>query len=117
MGELIRELAARGMVIIDAPPLLPVTDAAIVAHQADGAIVAVSTGRTLDTELSSALEHLRAVHARPLGVILNRVSRRNVGSGNYARYGYAPDDYVENSEATRKGLRSDKSQAKDSSAV
>lgn len=98
MRLLLEELSEAGLVVIDAPPLLPVTDAAVVAHWADGAIVAVSAGRTLDTELGSALEHLRAVHARPLGVILNRVSRRNVGSGNYTQYGYATDNYVESSE-------------------
>ena len=38
-------------------------------------------GRTLDTELTGALEPPHAVHARPLGVILNRVSKRTVGAG------------------------------------
>ncbi|WP_107773515.1 polysaccharide biosynthesis tyrosine autokinase [Nocardioides sediminis] len=95
MRTAIAELTTRGLVVIDAPPLLPVTDAAVVAHGADGAIVTVSAGSTLDTELVTAIEHLQAVHARPLGVILNRVSRRAVGAGNYAHYGYAPDDYVE----------------------
>ncbi len=97
------------MVVIDAPPLLPVTDAAVVAHSADGALVTVSAGRTLDTELTSAIEHLHAVHARPLGVILNRVSRRNVGAGNYAHYGYAPDDYVESTSSADQGRRAARS--------
>ena len=88
MRTLIEELGTEGMVIIDAPPLLPVTDAAIVAHTADGAFVVVSAGRTLDTELDTALSHLRAVNARPLGVVLNRVSKRTVGAGNYGHYGY-----------------------------
>lgn len=100
MRATIGELEARGLVVIDAPPLLPVTDAAVLAHGADGAIIAVSAGRTLDTELVSAIEHLQAVHARPLGVILNRVSRRAVGAGNYAHYGYAPDDYVDTTNST-----------------
>lgn len=103
MRATIAELGTRGLVVIDAPPLLPVTDAAVVAHGADGAIVTVSAGRTLDTELVTALEHLHAVHARPLGVILNRVSRRSVGAGNYAHYGYAPDDYVDATVAADKG--------------
>lgn len=108
MRGVVAELSARGLVVLDAPPLLPVTDAAVVAHHADGALVAVSAGRTLDTELTSAIEHLRAVHARPLGVILNRVSRRSVGSGNYAHYGYAPDDYVDTAaeQETRSASRS-----------
>ena len=92
MRGLIGKLAGEGMVIIDAPPLLPVTDAAILAHSADGALVTVSAGRTLDTDLSSALNHLEAVHARPLGVVLNRVSKRTVGASNYAHYGYGSYD-------------------------
>lgn len=109
MRGVIADLSRRGMVVIDAPPLLPVTDAAIVAHSADGALVTVSAGRTLDTELTSAIEHLHAVHARPLGVILNRVSRRNVGAGNYAHYGYAPDDYVESTSSADQGRRAARS--------
>jgi capsular exopolysaccharide synthesis family protein len=105
MRAVVQELAAHGMVVLDAPPLLPVTDAAVVAHNADGALLTVSAGRTLDTELTSAIEHLHAVHARPLGVILNRVSRRNVGAGNYAHYGYAPDDYVDATASNAKGKR------------
>lgn len=97
MRNVIADLTTSGMVIVDAPPLLPVTDAAVVAQGTDGAIIAVSAGRTLDTELAAAIEHLRTVHAKPLGVILNRISRRTVGAGNYAQYGYAPDDYVESS--------------------
>lgn len=88
MRGVIADLTAKGMLIIDAPPLLPVTDAAVVAHAADGAFVVVSAGRTLDTELDNALGHLRTVNARPLGIILNRVSKRTVGAGNYGHYGY-----------------------------
>ena len=58
MRGVIDDLTAKGMLIIDAPPLLPVTDAAVVAHAADGAFIVVSAGRTLDTELDNALGHL-----------------------------------------------------------
>ena len=102
MRSVIKDLAVDGMVIIDAPPLLPVTDAAVVAHSADGALVVVSAGRTLDTELGNALSHLRTVNARPLGIILNRVSKKNVGAGNYGHYGYGADDYVESTRGRRK---------------
>lgn len=109
MRGIVADLSRVGMVVMDAPPLLPVTDAAVVAHSADGALITVSAGRTLDTELTSAIEHLHAVHARPLGVILNRVSRRNVGSGNYAHYGYAPDDYVDTTASEQKSKGSARS--------
>ncbi len=102
MRGVIKDLSAEGMVIIDAPPLLPVTDAAVVATAADGALIVVSAGRTLDTELGSALSHLRTVNARPLGIILNRVSKKTVGAGNYGHYGYGVDSYVESTQGRRK---------------
>ena len=90
MKTTLSHLADRGMaIIIDAPPLLPVADAAILTAQADGALVVVSAGRTLDTDLSTALSNLRAVKGRPLGVILNRTDRRAHGGYNYEDY-YAP---------------------------
>lgn len=106
MRALIKDLTGDGMVIIDAPPLLPVTDAAVLAHSADGAFVVVSAGRTLDSELDTALGHLRTVNARALGVILNRVSKRTVGASNYGHYGY--DSYTDTSgrSAGRRSTRS-----------
>lgn len=101
MKTLIDKLRGEGMVIIDAPPLLPVTDAAIVAHSADGALITVSAGRTLDTELATAISHLTTVNARPLGVILNRVSKRTVGAGNYGTF-YGYDDYNQEDKGRRR---------------
>lgn len=101
MKTLLDKLRGDGMVIIDAPPLLPVTDAAIVAHSADGALITVSAGRTLDTELATAISHLTTVNARPLGVILNRVSKRTVGAGNYGTF-YGYDDYNQEDKGRRR---------------
>ena len=58
MRGLLSMLAEDGMVVIDAPPLLPVTDAAVLGHAADGALLTVSAGVTLDHELQTALGHL-----------------------------------------------------------
>lgn len=92
MRGVLDKLKSDGMVIVDAPPLLPVTDAAVVGHIADGALVTISAGHTLDTDLTSALNHLEAARARALGVVLNKVSKRTVGASNYGHYGY--DAYV-----------------------
>jgi capsular exopolysaccharide synthesis family protein len=92
MGALVRSLAGGpdgGYVIIDAPPLLPVTDAAILSTSADGAFVVVSSGKTLDTELGSALGSLEAVGARTLGVVINRTSAPGRGYGYYGYYAAA----------------------------
>ena len=92
MQALLKDLSGRGIVIVDAPPLLPVTDAAVLTRNADGAIVVVSYGKTLDTELDECLRQLAAVQGDVLGVVFNRMPRR--GAGYYAAGSYygASDD-------------------------
>ena len=84
MRRLLDWLAAGHIVIIDAPPLLPVTDGAVLTAAADGALVVVTAGRTLDTQLRGALASLHAVQGHTLGVVLNRVSPRSTNAGYYS---------------------------------
>ena len=87
MRRLLNRLADSGyIVIIDAPPLLPVTDAAVLTASADGALVVVTAGQTLDTQLSAALTSLQAVQGHTLGVVLNRVAPKSPDSGYYGGY-------------------------------
>ncbi|GAB3433744.1 polysaccharide biosynthesis tyrosine autokinase [Phycicoccus ginsengisoli] len=87
MGRLLRGLADRGYtVIVDAPPVLPVTDAAVLTASADGALLVVTAGQTLDSQLGAALANLDAVQGRTLGVVLNRVAPRSTDSGHYGGY-------------------------------
>ncbi len=86
MRTLLRQLAEESIVIVDAPPLLPVTDAAVLTAVADGAFVVISTGKTLDTELAAALGHIEAVSGRTLGIVFNRVPRRESDTGYYGGY-------------------------------
>ena len=80
-------------IVIDAPPLLPVTDAALIAAQADGAVVVVRQGKTTRDQLTSSMDRLQAVGARPLGVTLNMVAQRgHKGYGYGYGYGYAPEE-------------------------
>lgn len=91
MKELLRELSLDAMVIIDAPPLLPVTDAAVLTHSADGAIIVVAAGRTTFDMLNKAIANLERAGGRALGVVLNRISRRG---GSYHDYRYSGDYYM-----------------------
>ncbi len=75
------------VVICDAPPLLPVTDAAILAKQTSGAIVIVSTGRTTTHQLSSAIEALDTVGARVAGLVMTMTPTKGPDSYGYG-YGY-----------------------------
>lgn len=90
MDALLEELRERfDIVILDAPPLLPVTDAAVLAGQSDGAIVVTRHGRTTRDQLSHAVERLDAVDAKTLGVVLNLT--RGKGGGDAYAYSYAYD--------------------------
>ncbi|HEY1134934.1 MAG TPA: polysaccharide biosynthesis tyrosine autokinase [Nocardioides sp.] len=100
MRNLLKQMAESALVVLDAPPLLPVTDAAVLSTVADGAIVVVSYGSTVDSELETSLGNLTAVRGRVLGVVFNRVPRRN-SAGGYYYGGY----YREDTETTGKGGR------------
>lgn len=75
------------LIIVDAPPLLPVTDGALLAAQADGAILVVRFGKTTRDQLAQAAHHLSAVDARLLGTVLN-MARSRAGDGYSTGYGY-----------------------------
>lgn len=77
MAELLSDLRGRyDMVILDSPPLLPVTDAAILATVADGAILVARYGKTHKEQAASAADSVRHVNARLYGAVLNFVPRK-----------------------------------------
>lgn len=100
MGRLIERMRSEyEVVIFDSPPLLPVTDAALLAAQADGALLVVRHGKTTKDQLSTAVDRLAQVDVKPVGIVLNAVptSRSSLGYsykqyGAYGAYGaYGPD--------------------------
>ena len=89
MATLLEQLAARyDVVLIDTPPLLPVTDAAILARLTGGALVVVSAKTVNRQQLADSLGSLETVGARVLGIVLNRVPVKEAGS--YTYYDYRP---------------------------
>lgn len=91
MKTLLDDLTQDYFVVIDAPPLLPVTDAAILGTQVDGVVVVITAGKTLDHQLETALRSLNEVHADVLGVVMNKLTQRDMqsyyGSGYGTYYG------------------------------
>ncbi|GLX05151.1 polysaccharide biosynthesis tyrosine autokinase [Microbispora sp. NBRC 16548] len=73
------------MVIIDAPPLLPVTDAAALGAICDGALLVVRHGKTRREQVLRAGELLSSINARLVGTVLNFVPAKH---GSYYGYGY-----------------------------
>ncbi|MDH3052483.1 polysaccharide biosynthesis tyrosine autokinase [Gordonia alkanivorans] len=62
--ECMAELSARyDYVIVDTPPVLPVTDAAVVAQLVDGALLVARAGATQRRDITSAVEQLRGTHS------------------------------------------------------
>jgi polysaccharide biosynthesis transport protein len=72
-------------VVVDTPPLIAVTDAAVVGAVSDASIVVCRSKRTKAPELRRALLSLRAVDAKIAGVVLNRVT---MDSSAYYQYSY-----------------------------
>ncbi|QKJ20307.1 polysaccharide biosynthesis tyrosine autokinase [Microbacterium hominis] len=85
MRDLIRNLSSHALVIIDSPPVLAATDAAVLTTGADGALIVVTSGRTTIDQLDQAVVNLSKANGRTLGVVMNRVPRRGAGA---VYYGY-----------------------------
>ena len=75
-------------VIIDCPPLLPVTDAAVVAAKADGAVLVVHAGVTKKPHFVGSRDAMAAVGSTILGVVLNKIPEASLEYEYGYRYGY-----------------------------
>jgi capsular exopolysaccharide synthesis family protein len=86
MESLLRELRQRfKFVVIDSPPVLPVTDAMILSTLVDGVVFVVESGATVRGAVTRARKILQNVGANVLGVVLNKVDARH--NGYYDYYG------------------------------
>lgn len=89
MAEVLGDLRrAFDIVLIDAPPLLPVADAAILSAQVEGALLVARHGRTTRDQVRSCAERLGSVHAKIAGAILNMCPHRGPNGVDYS-YTYA----------------------------
>jgi len=87
MANLLDQLAGQyDIVLIDTPPLLPMTDAAILATITGGALVVAAADRLHRQELAAGLGSLEDVGARVLGIVLNRLSHRQTDAYSYYQY-------------------------------
>jgi capsular exopolysaccharide synthesis family protein len=90
MAELITKLHKQfDIVLYDAPPLLPVTDAAVLARLVGGALVIVAAGMTHTAQVESALATLENVGAPVSGLVLTMLPTKGPDAYGYGRYGYA----------------------------
>ncbi|MBO3088798.1 polysaccharide biosynthesis tyrosine autokinase [Cellulomonas dongxiuzhuiae] len=87
MASFVESLASRyDVVLIDTPPLLPVTDAAVLSKIAGGVLMVVGAGKVHRNQFTEALGMLESVSARTLGLIVNREPRERSNVYQYYRY-------------------------------
>lgn len=73
-------------IVIDTPPILPVTDATVVATTTDATILTIRSGDTEEVPARRAMDQLRRINARVAGAVLNGVNRTRDQSYGYYSY-------------------------------
>ncbi len=87
MDEFLRQVRQRyDIVLIDAPPVLPVTDAAILASKTDGVILVYQVGKVGRLALKRAKIQLEGAKAKVWGVVLNDLAAEIAGYAPYTHY-------------------------------
>ena len=75
-------------VIVDAPPVLAVTDAVVLEKLSTGLLMVVATGFTTKQELEHSLQVLETAAANVLGLVATRTPPKKEGRYSYGQYGY-----------------------------
>ena len=87
-SEKMREMLARmanefDLVVLDSPPLMPVTDAMLLSTMVDGVVLVVNSSKTAKQHARAACARLEFARAKVFGVLLNEV---DVNSPHYKHY-------------------------------
>jgi capsular exopolysaccharide synthesis family protein len=89
MADLLEQLSGSyDMVLLDSPPLLPVTDGVVLSNLAGGALVVVGVDRIHRPQLQQSLESLETAGAHVFGIVMNKLARREASTYGYGS-GYA----------------------------
>lgn len=70
-------------IIIDTPPILPATDALLLAPRTDGVVLIVKAGHMRRNLVQKCVDQIRLSQANLVGVVLNQVDVRKEGYYNY----------------------------------
>ena len=88
MNQLIDFLKTKyDVIIIDSPPALALTDAAIISNYADAVILVVSAGVADYNSIELSIKNLTMVNANLIGVVMNNIKTKRGGRYSY-RYKY-----------------------------
>ncbi len=80
------------VVIVDAPPLLAVTDAAVMGKMTDGVIMVAAAGSTTKQGLATATASLETAGVALRGVVATMLPTRGPGAYGYGYYAYRYGD-------------------------
>lgn len=79
-------------ILLDTPPVLPVTDASALSAKADGVLLVVASNEISPSEAKLAKTRLELAGAKIIGCVLNKVDVAphgyGYGYGKYGNYGY-----------------------------
>jgi capsular exopolysaccharide synthesis family protein len=75
-------------VVLDSPPIGPVTDPAIIGSMTDGVVLVLRAGHTTRDAAQFARRQLGDAGARILGLVMNQTDRKGSGYGYGYGYGY-----------------------------
>jgi capsular exopolysaccharide synthesis family protein len=89
-------------IILDAPPIIMVTDAQILSRYADGCLLVVASGEADRHMAAKAKELLQKVDAKILGVVLNKLDTSNKGYYGYYYHYYYGNENVKQKSRFRK---------------
>jgi Mrp family chromosome partitioning ATPase len=76
------------VVLIDSPPLLPVSDARLIASHVDGVILVAAAGASNPIAVRAAIAMLAAAGDELVGIVINQSGAESDDSGAYAYYDY-----------------------------
>ncbi len=76
------------LILIDSPPVIAVTDAAVLSTRTDAVLLVVSSGYVSRNEVQRAIQLLSNVHANLLGVLLNGLDVKRIYGSYYYYYHY-----------------------------
>lgn len=91
------------IILLDAPPVGTVTDAAIISTYVDGTILVANSGHVEISDIKRAKELLQQVSANVIGVVLNKLNK-NSGKHDYSYQYYYGRNEKKTKKGTRKGL-------------
>jgi capsular exopolysaccharide synthesis family protein len=106
MKHLIQEMRGRyAYVIFDSPPVMAVTDAIVLAANADGVVLTVHGGQTPRDLVQRAAERLRQSNILVLGALLNNLDLQQYGyTFKKSYYDYYTSEEAEGQTAKRKSM-------------